>query len=60
MTLLEAAENIGRGVVYSPRHGVREDGRIAAVNDTYVHVDYRGQVKATRPEDLSFLVEVTC
>lgn len=58
MTLEEAGQNIGKGVVYAPSHGAREDGTIRSVMGDYVHVDYRGQVKATRPDDLTFLTAV--
>jgi hypothetical protein len=54
-SLAEAAENIGRGVVYVPEHGAREDGKIVRVNDHYVMVSYKGKVKATRVEDLVWL-----
>jgi hypothetical protein len=53
--LAEAAENPGRGVVYSPAHGPREDGQIVRVSGDYVMVSYAGTVKATRPNDLEWL-----
>lgn len=56
MTLLEAAANIGAGVVYSPRHGHKEDGTIIRVSGPYVFVRYdRGGPKATSPEHLALL-----
>jgi hypothetical protein len=55
ITLQEARDNIGRGVVYVPRHGKREDGRISSVNAYYVFVRYSGGVAATSPEDLVWL-----
>jgi hypothetical protein len=56
ITLQEARDNIGRSVVYVPRHGFREDGRISSVNNYYVFVRYRNGVAATRPEDLEWLL----
>ena len=44
----------GRGVVYVPRVGPREDGIIVRWNDTIVFVDYRGEIKATYPADLEW------
>jgi hypothetical protein len=58
MTLTEAAENIGRGVVYRPYPGAQgEDGTITRVSDFHVFVHYVGDraPKATRAEDLVFL-----
>jgi hypothetical protein len=54
MTLDEARERIGAGVVYRPHGGPAEDGDIVSVGDQYVMVRYVGdrQAKATRPEDL--------
>jgi len=51
--------DVGRGVVYAPSHGPREDGAITSWNDTYIFVLYRGSTtsKATRPEDLEWLRE---
>lgn len=48
-------ENVGRAVVYVPGHGPREDGVLVRVSGALVMVDYRGQVKATRPDDLEWL-----
>lgn len=47
--------NAGRGVVYVPEHGPREDGTLVRVSGGYVMVNYQGQVKATRPDDLEWL-----
>jgi len=57
MTLEEAREHIGHGVVYVPSHDKREDGTIEAVSSLYVFVHYAGDrgCKATRPEDLTLL-----
>jgi hypothetical protein len=59
MTLDEARAHIGDGVVYTPAHGAREDGTIAAVGNVYVFVQYAGErwAKATRPEDLTLLAQ---
>lgn len=60
MTLDEAREKVGSGVVYSPGYGPKEDGVITSVNDRYVSVRYAGDQisKATRPEDLELLFRV--
>ena len=56
MTLLEAADSIGAGVVYAPKYGEKEDGTIIRVSGPYVMVRYdRGDPKATRPGDLELL-----
>lgn len=57
VTLADAAENIGRGVVYCPRNGPREDGTIVRVTDFHIFVQYVGDrtPKATSPEDLEWL-----
>jgi hypothetical protein len=57
VTLDEARQNIGAGVVYKPYPGIAEDGDITGVNETYVLVLYVGdrRPKATRPEDLTLL-----
>jgi len=58
MTLDEARERIGSGVVYQSRPGAPlEDGEITSVNDTYVFVRYTGDrtSKATSPGALEFL-----
>lgn len=54
MKLEEAAANIGRGVIYAPRHGAVETGVIKAVGSRFVHVAYGNQTtaKATSPGDL--------
>lgn len=57
MTLSEARERIGSGVVYRPYPGApAEDGEITSVNDSYVFVRFVGdrQSKACRAEDLKF------
>ena len=58
MTLDEARQNIGAGVVYEPSSGgYREDGDIVSVNDRFVFVRYVGDrsAKATSPENLTLL-----
>jgi hypothetical protein len=55
MTLAEARERIGAGVVYTPKGGGRrEDGVITSVGSTFVFVRYTGDSgsKATDPADL--------
>jgi hypothetical protein len=54
MTLDQARDAIGRGVVYAPRFGLREDGVIIRVNNRYVFVRYSGSLhaQATNPTDL--------
>lgn len=54
MTLDEARELIGHGVVYRPHNGAAEDGVITDVQGQYVFVRYRGDewAKATSPGDL--------
>ena len=51
MTLDEARDHIGAGVVYNPGHGAREDGEIVRVSDLYVFVLFVGDrtPKATPP-----------
>lgn len=59
MTLAEAREHVGRGVVYRPHPGApAEDGTIIRVGDSLVFVLYVGDrnPKGTRPADLSPLV----
>lgn len=57
ITLAQAAQNIDRGVVYTPRGGgAPEDGTIVRVSGEYIMVRYAGQVKATDPEDLDFFL----
>jgi hypothetical protein len=55
VTLDEAREHIGNGVVYDPGYGLKEDGVITSVKDPYVFVRYRGDQhsKATIPADLT-------
>jgi hypothetical protein len=63
MTLEEARENVGAGVVYTStamRRGDQpmrpEDGTIERVGEEYVFVRYgRAMVAATRAEDLELL-----
>lgn len=57
MTLDQARQHIGCGVVYSPGWGPREDGVIVRVNERYVFVRYSGSEtpKATSPSDLILL-----
>lgn len=57
MTLNEARNHIGDGVVYAPSHGRREDGVITGVSDRYAFVRYAGDghSKATDPADLTLL-----
>lgn len=59
MTLDDARQHIGHGVVYRPRHYPpdTEQGVITSVNDTYVFVRYGTNThsKATRPEQLELL-----
>ena len=49
--------DVGRAVVYTPRHGEREDGVITGWSDLFVFVRYGVQTvaKATHPMDLAFL-----
>lgn len=57
MTLDEAREHIGHGVVYTAPHGAREDDVITGVSASLVFVQYKGDLhaKGTRPEDLTLL-----
>lgn len=56
MTLAEAREHIGHGVVYNPRPDLAEDGVITSVNDHWVFVRYtQWESKATNPADLHLL-----
>ena len=58
MTLDEARDHIGHGVVYRPTVGPAEDGVITSVSALMVFVRYAGSPgtpKATRPEDLELL-----
>lgn len=56
MTLDEAAENIGAGVVYTSAAGC-EDGTIMSVTSQFVFVRYGADRwgKATHPSQLQFL-----
>lgn len=57
MTLAEARQHVGHGVVYRPRRGDAEDGVITSVNDHWVFVRYGavGTSKATDPARLELL-----
>lgn len=60
MTLDEARQHIGWGVVYNPQpetYDSAEEGEIVHVGGSYVFVLYRGDrvPKATRAEDLRLL-----
>lgn len=58
ITLDEARNAVGDGVIYTPDYGPREDGVITGVSATSVFVRYRGDQhsKATLPRDLVFLL----
>lgn len=58
MTIEEAREHVGSGVVYRPYEGAKsEDGTIVRVGTSLVFVLYAGDTtpKGTRPEDLTLL-----
>jgi hypothetical protein len=61
VTLTEAREHIGAGVVYRPLPNApwspTEDGTITSVNERWVFVRYAGDTnsKATDPAHLTFL-----
>ena len=57
MTLDEARQNIGTGVVYEPFGGPPEDGTITGVSNCFVFVRYAGDghSKATAAEMLTLL-----
>lgn len=57
MTLEEAREHIGEGVVYIAPHGTREDGVITGVSSQVVFVRYAGDhaPKGTYAADLTLL-----
>jgi hypothetical protein len=57
MTLDEARQHIGAGVVHDPGHGPKEDGVISSVGERYVFVRYKGDFfgKATDPARLTLL-----
>lgn len=56
MTIEEAEESVGRGVVYRPYpQAVPEDGEIVRVSGEYVMVRYGSKVLATYPRDLEWL-----
>jgi hypothetical protein len=54
MTLIEAMNNIGESVIYTPTVGPTEQGIITSVNHKNVFVRYGSHKhsQATRPEDL--------
>lgn len=55
ITLHEARQNLGRGVIFSNAGGIYEHGTIERVTVDYVMVRYaKGGVKATRAIHLSF------
>lgn len=57
MTIDEAREHVGHGVVYRPYTGKAEDGQITSVGEHFVFVQYLGDSvsKATIPADLELL-----
>jgi hypothetical protein len=57
MTLDEAREHVGEGVVYRTAYGNTEDGVITSVGDRWVFVRYTGdqRSKATDPGMLHLL-----
>lgn len=58
ITLAQARNHIGSGVVYTAPHGAtREDGVITSVGQQFVFVRYAGDnhSKATHPDNLDFL-----
>lgn len=57
MTLDEARDHIGHGVVYTTGYAPPEDGVITDVSASMVFVHYKGDLhaKGTRPEDLTLL-----
>jgi hypothetical protein len=61
MTLDEARQHIGDGVVYRSGDGAAEDGVITSVSDRYVFVRYacpcHGGSKATSSAALTLLAE---
>ena len=61
MTLDEAREHVGAGVVYDPKYGPKEDGTIVAVSEFVVFVRYTGDVgpKGTYAKDLALLLPET-
>jgi len=51
-------EDVGREVVYQPRHAQREYGSLTSWNDEFVFVRFRGPTgEACRPQDVSFAHE---
>ena len=60
MTLDEARQNIGNGVVYQPIGEDAEDGTITGVSDCFVFVRYAGDSgsKATPAEMLTLLAAI--
>jgi hypothetical protein len=57
VTLEEARDHIGHGVVYTAPHGAREDGVITGVSSQVVFVRYAGggTAKGTYAADLTLL-----
>lgn len=57
MTLDEARQHEGHGVVYQPAHGDAEEGTITSVSDRFVFVRYgsRRTSAATEPAALTLL-----
>ena len=57
ISIEDARNRIGDGVVYHAGGPAPEDGVITSVNDTYVFVRYRGDFgsKATHPAQLDWL-----
>jgi hypothetical protein len=58
MTLGEAREHLGEGVVYRTAYGKTEDGVITSVGDRWVFVRYAGdqRSKATDPVPLEYSI----
>jgi hypothetical protein len=61
VTLKEARDHIGAGVIYHPGRADAEDGVITSVNDHYVFVRYGsgGTSAATEPAALTLAADVT-
>lgn len=51
--------DVGRGVIYKPRHGATEQGVITSYNNSFIFVNYgaacMGRGLATSPGDLDWL-----
>jgi len=54
--------HVGRRVIYAPRFGIVEFGRISSWNKHLIFVQYDGEIhtKATSPEDLTMLSKHVC